>query len=128
MPEILLVLMRWLHIAGVALLIGGLWYGWFALRPDQDAMRQAWRRYGAVAVTAIVALIASGIFTILAFPRSSPRYHMVLGIKLLLALHVFAVAFLLGAGRTRHPKRAITGAAITGLVIIAISAYLRRIF
>ena len=79
-------------------------------------------------MAAIAALLISGTYTILSFPGHSPRYHMLLGIKILLALHIFAVAVLVGTNRSKRPGRAMTGAAITGLVIIAISAYLRRIF
>jgi hypothetical protein len=53
---------------------------------------------------------------------------MLLGIKLLLVMHVFAVAILIS--RPHNPRRArmMAGAAISGLAIIAISAYLRHIF
>jgi hypothetical protein len=53
---------------------------------------------------------------------------MLLGIKLLLAMHVFAVTVLIT--RPRNPRRArmMTGAAISGLAIIAIAAYLRHIY
>lgn len=137
MSEILLAVMRWLHITSVAVLVGGMLYARLAMFPALDALdvdrraealRLAARRYGRMAVAAILALLLSGTYTIVAFPGRSPRYHMVLGIKLLLALHVFAVAVLVGSNRARRPGRALTGAAITGLVIIAISAWLRRIF
>ena len=55
-------------------------------------------------------------------------YHMLLGIKLLLVLHVFAVAILIVQPQEPAPRAQMTGAVISGLVIIAISAYLRRIF
>jgi hypothetical protein len=43
-------------------------------------------------------------------------------------LHVFAVALLIA--RAGHPRRArmMTGVAISGMVIIAIAAYLQHIF
>jgi hypothetical protein len=53
---------------------------------------------------------------------------VLLGIKLLLALHVFVVALLIA--RPGHPRRArmMTGVAISGLAIIAIAVYLQHIF
>jgi uncharacterized membrane protein len=137
MSEIVLVLTRWLHIASVAVLVGGMLYARVAMFPAlkvlpseerMEVFSRAARRYGRIAVAAILGLLLSGTYTILAFPGRSPRYHMVLGIKILLALHVFAVAVILASGRARRPARALTGAVITGLIIIAISAWLRRIF
>jgi hypothetical protein len=68
------------------------------------------------------------MYNLFANPGHSARYHMLLGVKLLLALHIFAVAML--ATQPKNPRRArlLTGAAISGLAIILISAYLRRIF
>ena len=137
MYEFLLAFMRWLHISSVALLVGGMLYGGgFMFRaaaglPEQcraDLARGAAKRFGIPAAIAIMALILSGTFQILSFPGRGPSYHMLLGVKLLLALHVFAVAVLVGTNRAKRPGRAMMGAAITGLVIIGISAWLRRIF
>lgn len=137
MAEFLVGLMRWLHISSVAFLVGGMLYGGAVmfsaaagLADDSraDLARRAAKRFGTPAIIAVLALIVSGTFHILNFPGRSSSYHMLLGIKLLLALHVFAVAVLVGINRTRRPGRAMLGAAITGLVIIGISAFLRRIF
>ncbi len=136
MFEILLVAMRWLHIVSAALLVGGMWYARAAMFPALDALspedrletaQRAATRFGRWAAAAIGALLLSGVFTIFIFPGRSPRYHMMLGIKVLLSLHVFAVAALVGSNRARRPARALTGAVVTGLVIVAIAAYLRRI-
>lgn len=137
MYEFLLAFMRWLHIASVALLVGGMLYGGgvmfraAAALPDQcraDLTRGAAKRFGIPASIAIFALILSGTFHLVSFAGRSSTYHMLLGIKLLLALHVFAVAVLVGTNRAKRPGRAMMGAAITGLIIIGISAWLRRIF
>jgi hypothetical protein len=50
------------------------------------------------------------------------------GIKLLLALHVFAMALLIARPGNSRRARMMTGAAISGLAIIAIAAYLRHIY
>jgi len=53
---------------------------------------------------------------------------VLLAIKLLLAAHAFALALLIV--RPGNPRRArmMTGVATSGLVIIAIAAYLRHIY
>jgi hypothetical protein len=53
---------------------------------------------------------------------------MLLGIKLLLVLHVFAVSILIVQPKNPRRVRMLTGTMISGLVILAISAWLRRIF
>jgi hypothetical protein len=68
------------------------------------------------------------VYNILTHPGHRRIYHVLLGIKLLLALHVFVVALLIA--RPGHPRRArmMTGVAISGLAIIAIAVYLQHIF
>jgi uncharacterized membrane protein len=137
LPEFMLVLMRWLHIASAAVLAGGMLYGWLVLSPAAGAlaadqreglMRHAAARFVPLAYAAVAASLFSGIYNLFSSSGHTPRYHMLLGIKILLALHVFAAAMLVGAGKAKHPPRTMAGAAISGLVIIAIAAYLRRIF
>ena len=84
--------------------------------------------YRPTVLLAVAGLIVSGLYNLLTNPGHSPRYHMFLGIKILLALHVFAVAFLVTQPVNPRRGRLMTGAAISGLIIIAISAYLRRNF
>jgi hypothetical protein len=50
----------------------------------------------------------------------------VFGVKMLLALHVFSVAILVTAPKNPRRARQLLGAAISGLAIILISAYLNR--
>lgn len=137
MPEILAVVLRWLHIASVVTLIGGFIYARFVLARGMsmfsaDSHRALEERVTAafrpLVYAAIAALTVSGLYNIFAVPGHSPRYHMVLGIKLILVAHIFAVGVL--AVRPDRPRRArmMGSAAISGLIVIAISAYLRRIF
>jgi len=125
MAEIPLVLMRWLHISSAAILIGGMLYGRLVGGTEQN---QAARRFRSLAWYAVAALIFSGVFNIVNNPGHSARYHMLLGVKLLLAAHVFGIAAVVARGNHPRTGRLMTGAAISGLIIIAISAYLRRIF
>jgi putative copper export protein len=137
MADVLFVLMRWLHLASMATLVGGILFGRLvmtsslgALAPDaRDAFAgRAAARYRPLVLTAIVGLIVSGTYNLLTNPGHTPKYHMLLGIKLLLVLHVFAVALLITQPKNPRRARMMTGTLISGLIILAISAYLRRIF
>ena len=137
MAEALNVIMRWLHISSVVTLIGGVLFGrlvvWPGLRflakdarePLESAVSE---RFRPLALAAIGGLLVSGLYNILSNPGHTPHYHMLLGLKMLLVLHVFAVSILVTQPRNERRGRMMTGTLISGLIIIAISAYLRRIF
>jgi putative copper export protein len=137
MTDALFVLMRWLHFTSMATLVGGILYGRLvmttsasALAPDaRDAFGdRAAARYRPLVVAAMIGLIVSGTYNLLTNPGHTPKYHMLLGIKLMLVLHVFAVAMLITQPKNPRRARMMTGTLISGLIILAISAYLRRIF
>ena len=129
--------MRWLHLSSVAALVGGALYGRFVAaaatdRLNPESKEGLWEdmaaRYKPVVYAAIAALLVSGIFNIMTRGGHSPRYYTLLGIKLLLVLHVFAVMLLVVQRNAKRRARMMAGAGISGLAIIAISAYLRAIF
>jgi uncharacterized membrane protein len=137
MAEALFVLMRWLHLSSMATLIGGMIYARLVLTPAAGELApdaaealsaRAAASYRPFVLAAVAGLIISGMYNILTNPGHTLRYHILLGVKLVLVLHVFAVAFLVT--QPAHPRRArlMTGTVISGLIILAISAYLRRIF
>ena len=152
MIDALAIVMRWLHLASVATLIGGLLYaprvynaaarvdtpealakfGDEAVRLFRRGVLQvadiAAMRYRMVVYAAIVCLVASGTYNLLTTPGHSVRYKILLAIKLLLVAHVFAVAILAVQPKNDRRARMMAGGGISGLVIILISAYLRRIF
>jgi uncharacterized membrane protein len=137
MGEALMVIMRWLHISAVATLIGGALYGGFVaaaatgrLNPEsRDALWEDMAaHYRPFVYAAVTALVISGIFNIVEHAGHSLRYLIVLAIKLVLVLHVFAVMLLSVQRKAQRRARMMAGAAISGLVIIALSAYLRTIF
>jgi hypothetical protein len=72
-------------------------------------------------------LTGTGIYNMVMNLGRGPVYQALLGIKLLLVLHVFAVGFLIV--KPKNPKRArmMTGVVISGLTIIAISAVVRQL-
>ena len=106
---------RWLHLASVIVLLGGLFYARIAgeLEP----------RFKPLAYAAIGGILASGLYNFLSKASYPPHYHMWFGIKMLLVLHVFAAVVLYRPGK----RRTLTGIVISGAAIIAISGYLRWI-
>jgi len=137
MPDVLTVIVRWLHISSMATLIGGLLYGRLVMVPALDSVAPEAREaladkaaatYRPWVFGAITGLLLSGVYNLLTTPGHSTRYHILLGIKLLLALHVFAVAILIVQPKNPRRTRLMTGTVISGLVILFISAWLRRIF
>jgi hypothetical protein len=115
MDAILPIAMRWLHLASVIVLLGGVFYA----RVVIGDMAQGFKP---VAYAAIGAILVSGIYNFLSKGPVSSDYQMWFGIKMLLALHVFAVTIVY-KGKTRL----LTGILISGGVIVAIAGYLRWI-
>lgn len=131
--ELLRILMMALHIFCAVALVGGALAWRLAIVPGiqlldagarakvDNAMAAAWRP---AVVLSVLGLLVSGIYNLLHTPIQTPRFHMVFGIKMLLALHVFAVSIL--ATRPDNPKRArlLTGVAISGAGIVILSVVL----
>ena len=106
--------MRWLHLASVVVLLGGVFYARFVARELAAGFKP-------IAYTAIGGILVSGLYNFVSKPGYPPHYHMWFGVKVLLALHVFAAVILYRAGKLRT----LTGVVISGAAIVAISAYLR---
>jgi putative copper export protein len=137
MADAIYVLMRWLHISSAVTLVGGMIFGrWVmtraagALAPDarETFLDRAAAIYQPLAFGAMGALLVSGTYNVLTIPGHRPLYHALLGVKLLLVMHVFSVAILMGRPHNPRRPRMMAGAAFSGLAIIAIAAYLRHIF
>jgi putative copper export protein len=137
MGDVLGVIMQWLHFSSLTTLIGGILYGRLVMVPVSATLakdeREALGDRAAVAfrplvLAAICGLIVSGVYNILTHPGHRPIYQALLGIKLLLALHVFAVALLIARPGNPRRTRMMTSVAISGLAIIFIAAYLEHIF
>jgi uncharacterized membrane protein len=137
MPDVFLVIVRWMHIASMAALIGGILYGRLVMIPAMAALapdaretlaERAAAAYRPIVLAAMSGLIISGFINILVTPGHRQIYHILLGIKLLLVMHVFAVALLIVRPKNARRARMMTGVIISGLVIILISAWLRRNF
>ena len=115
MDAALHIAMRWLHIASVIVLLGGIFYAWFTGAMDL--------RFKPVVYTAIGGILVSGIYNFLSKTSYPEHYHMWFGIKVLLALDVLAA----GALYVKGKERALARAVIFGAAIVAISGYLRWI-
>jgi uncharacterized membrane protein len=133
---VLTVLMRWIHVTSVVTLIGGFIFARFALapalatvpEPDRGALgNKVVGNFRPLLYTVLVALIGSGLYNYLTKPSYPPHYHMWIGIKFLFALHIFAVSVLYTIPQAEQVKRNrwLSGMIWSGLLIFAISAYLR---
>jgi hypothetical protein len=120
--------MRWIHIASVVTLLGGFIYARFVLAPAApDAGEAAARGFRPLLYTVLVTLIGSGMYNYATKATYPPGYHMWIGIKLLLVLHIAAASILYSVRAADAAKRNRTalGIVISGLIVIAISNYLR---
>ena len=132
------VCMRWIHIASVVTLIGGFLYARFALAPalatlpaadGELAGSRAASAFRPLLLAVLVTSLASGMYNYATKASYPPGYHMWMGIKLLLVLHIYASAVLYSVRPSNQAKRNRTALsiAISGLVVIAIAGYLRHL-
>jgi uncharacterized membrane protein len=137
MPEMLTIIMRWLHISSMATLVGGILYGRLVMAPaiatlspdsGNELGNKAAAAYRPFVIAAMIGLVLSGVYKLLITPGHRSFYHMLLGIKMLLVLHVFAVAMLVVKPNNPRRTRLMTGMLISGLGIVFLSAWLSRIF
>jgi hypothetical protein len=114
------LLMRWIHITSVVVLVGGVFYAWRSREEVSAAFR-------VIIWPAIVTLVGSGLYNFITKPAYPPHYHMWFGIKMLFVLHILAILALLARGTAPEAKqhRWLAGIAMSAVIVIAISAYLR---
>jgi uncharacterized membrane protein len=133
---VLAVSMRWIHVTSVVTLIGGFIFARLALAPALATVAEPERgslgkkvvaNFRPWLYTVLVTVIGSGLYNYLTKPSYPPHYHMWIGIKFLFALHIFAVAVLYTIPDAEEVKRNrwLSGMIVSGLIIFAISAYLR---
>lgn len=104
-----------MHIGSVIVLLGGVFYARFFVGDLAASFKK-------LAYVAIAAILISGVYAFLTKPSFPPYYHMVFGLKMLLALHIFAVTI-----AYRGKRRLLTGVVISGAVALALAEYLRWI-
>ena len=136
MTDAINVIMRWLHITSVLMLIGSLLFARLVLvpamaalpAPEQDTLGDAiFARYRGFLYLAMLLLTGTGIYNMVMNLGRGKLYQSLLGIKMLLVLHVFAVGSLIVKPKNAKRSRQITGIIISGLIILAISAILRQL-
>jgi putative copper export protein len=126
--DILNVTMRWLHISSMTVMLGGLLFLWVGFSEnDGPVAARAAAAYRPLFLAAMGLVVASGIYNFLRKTGLSPAYHAVFGIKFLLVLHVLAAGFLATRASSPKRRRQAAGAAITGFIILALSAVLRKL-
>jgi uncharacterized membrane protein len=137
MPEGFAISLRWLHIASMTTLLGGMIFWRLVLATASEGMGMAARgplfermasAFRPLVLASVVGLVVSGLINFLLMPGHSKLYHILFGIKMLLALHVFAVSIVMVQPNNPRRTRLATGTMISGLVILLISAWLRRNF
>jgi len=142
--QLLPLISRIVHVATAIVLVGGSVFMRFALMPaaeelaeaDHDGLRERvlsrWRRFvhGGIAL-----LLASGLYNYLVVMRPAHqgdgKYHMLVGIKILLALVLFFLASAL-VGRSKalqglrsKARRTLVVMIALAALIVAISGYLK---
>ncbi len=142
--QLLPLISRVVHVATAIVLVGGSVFMRFALMPaaeelaeaDHDGLRERvlgrWRRFvhGGIAL-----LLASGLYNYLVVMRPAhqgdSQYHMLVGIKMLLALVLFFLAAAL-VGRSKalqglrsKARRTLVVMIALAALIVAISGYLK---
>lgn len=139
------LLMRWLHIFGAIFLLGGSFYLRAVLMPAahevlddethgklREKVMGNWRKYLHVL---ILILLVSGLYNFLAVTRfahdGQPQYHMMFGIKFLLAIAVFGLASMLAGTKSVSQKlqqnsKLWLGITIAmGVAIVMIAGYMK---
>jgi uncharacterized membrane protein len=133
----LTIAMRWLHLTSMAILVGGMIFARLVMKQSigtvspesRDALAEkAAVAYRPLVFAAVFGLVVSGIYKFLLTTGHSTRYHVLFGVKMLLALHVFSVAILIVQPKNPRRSRLMTGLVVSGLAIVLISACLGRIF
>jgi uncharacterized membrane protein len=121
----------------MSFLVGGAMHAWWVVSPAMAAALPAGdrakigdqmaERIRGWMIAAVLALVMSGLYNLLMKANLPPGYHMWFGIKMLFALHIIAVGLLLGRAGVAPEKRSrwVSGIAVSGLIVLALSAYLR---
>jgi len=113
------VCMRAVPIFSVITLLGGIVFA--------RATKAPLERFAPYLQWSSILIILSGVYNLVTKQNIPPRYHIWFGLKMLLALHVLGVSFVLAKASVGEEKkmRLMSGVIITGVLIVVLSAYLR---
>lgn len=149
-PEIVNILFRWLHVTAAVAGIGGTLLMRFVILPvlaqlpnGGEVLDKIRAPFKTLIHSALGTLILTGLYNyvVVAIPNvrrlkeagveQMARYHMVMGTKILLALGLFVIAILLlkpVPSFHENRKTWLSVNVVLGLVILLLSAYLRRLW
>jgi hypothetical protein len=136
MGDMLSPFVRWIHISSAMALVGGIAFWRFVMDPStkkispedyKELEEGAAAHFRPLVYVVMVTLVLSGIYNYLAKGAHTTLYHMLFGVKMLLVLHVISVTILATAPNNVRRGRQLFGAAISGLLIVLISAFLKGI-
>jgi uncharacterized membrane protein len=138
--QIVDLLSRWVHVGAAIVLLGGSTFVRFVLMPAAEQLPEAehrqlrsgvmarWKR---IVMIGIVLLLVTGGYNYYARDGKTSQYHMLMGIKMLLALGVFFLASAL-TGRSeglaavrRDAKKWLTVLIVLASVVVAIAGFLK---
>jgi uncharacterized membrane protein len=142
-PDLLYhLLFRFIHISSVIAFLGGAIYARQVLVPTLnflaedvrvEASRRAQKRYRNTLFTLLILIVGSGFYNLLGGPKHSYNYQVWFGIKMLLVAHIISAAILWATspyGDVKvggKSKRRLVSIAISGLIVVFISTYLRSL-
>ncbi len=137
------VISRWLHVIGGVILLGGALFFRFIVQPaakstlEQQTLEtfntEVTRRWKKMVHPLIAVLLVSGLYNYyLHIPahQGDGQYHMLMGIKIILAILVFTIVSLLVSSKDRpaiKTNRATLSliSVLLGIVIVALAGYLK---
>ena len=144
--------MQWIHVGSVVLMLGGFFFFRVVFLPiakrssDPAALiSSALRRFSGIVWTALLTVLISGLYNFISFFRTARAgsavnpiasdfslYIFVLGIKLFIVFLIFTLAIFLTFPYPvfevyqKKPAPWLNLTVILGLIVIFLSAYLRR--
>ena len=146
-------LIQWIHVGSVVLMIGGFFFFRVVLLPianrsteSENLITSALRRFSGIVWTALLTILISGLYNFITFFRSARAdaavesvvsdyslYIFVLGIKLFIVFLIFTLAVVLTfpypvfSVYQKRPAPWLNLTIVLGLIVIFLSAYLRRL-
>lgn len=134
---------KWLHLLSIIGVLGGIMFAAMVLRAapgtpgsdyathEDEGAKLRWKRWGIAQAVLWVVVLATG-FANYAFisPGVIGRYHMLVGMKISLAVLMFLIALALAhpvpalAGLVRKRSTWLGVLVILGVIVVGISAYL----
>jgi uncharacterized membrane protein len=147
--DLLMLASRILHVLGAIIMVGGLFYLWAVITPDSAAparegvgegssadqyfggRRAAWAKWVGIASLLLLVTGLWNFINMIKFNYLDPSYHMLGGLKILLAIVLMFVAALL-AGRSaaadslrQNWRRWLTISLLLGIIVVAMGSVMR---